>query len=134
MRILTPAEYAIEERLREKLATFPLYKPSDWLSALIKDGSTYIGYGPTPSRSINEGKTMFDLTIKGGVLDIIQFFIQRGRTRQGLGTNLYNRIEEFAWESGIRRIVTSPSGQGNNFWPKMGFKQPVEGKLIEKLL
>lgn len=134
MRIVTPAEYAIEEKLRRGLTTFPLYKPSDWLSAIIKDGKTYIGYGPTPSRSINERKTIFDLTIEGGVLDIVQFFIERGKTRQGLGTDLYGRIEKFAWESGIRRLVTSPSGQGKNFWPEMGFKEPLEGKLIEKLL
>lgn len=134
MRIITPVEYAIEQRLREKIATFPLYKSSDWLSALVGDRKTYIGYGPTPNRSINEGRTIFDLTIEGGVLDIVQFFIEKGRTRQGLGTDLYNRIEGFAWELGIRRLVTSPSGQGIIFWPKMGFKQPLEGKLVEKLL
>ena len=83
MRIVTPAEYAIEQRLRDKLTSFPLYKHSHWILVYLKDNDhKYISYGPHPNRQLNEGKTTFDVEIKIGTVDILSFFIEKGKTRR----------------------------------------------------
>ncbi len=134
MRIVTPAEYSLEMRMRKSLESFPLYRPSHWVLVCIEDSNHIcIGYGPTPNRRINKGETIFDLEIKKRTCDILHFFISGDERRKGYGRRLYQTIEEFARNLGCRRLVTSPSGQGLEFWPKMGFRKPIEGGFQKSL-
>ena len=67
------------------------------------------------------------------ILDILGFEIKEDQRDKGYGRALYLIVEEFARETGYRKVQTSPSGQGVTFWPYMGLTQPCEFG-VEKIL
>lgn len=65
--------------------------------------------------------TLFDV-VPGDYCDIISFKIPEGSRRQGNGRKLYQCIEDLARSYDCKKVVTILSGQGLEFWPKMGLR------------
>ncbi len=59
--------------------------------------------------------------------------IEQDKRKQGYGTRLYLIIEAICKDLGCIRMQTSPSGQGNYFWPRMGFVTPCPVGLEKSL-
>lgn len=106
-------ETILAERLKDHLRKFPLYQESHSVSVVIKDETIYVSYAPTPRSMINLDSTHFDLEIRGEVLDVLGFKIERSERRKGYGTKLQKVVEEFGREIGCKRVVRTPSGQSS---------------------
>ncbi len=127
-------EIEIENMLRIGLGSFPLYEKQHWIQVVVKDESIYISYGLSDNRIGNLCGTRFDLEILGEQCNINSYNIQEGKRRRGYGRELYNLLEMFCKKKfNCRKFVTSASGQGFYFWPKMGFYFK-EGIEVEKVV
>jgi len=80
--------------------------------------SIYFGMGPIAIEmrtgfacQLTEDRTMY----------ILWLGVAPHERRRGIGTSIVNQIIAMALMLGAERLVTTPSGEGIHFWPKMGF-------------
>ncbi len=133
-RIKNAREIEVEEKLRRELSTFPLYHDSHWVGVVERAPEHFcIGYGPTHSRMYNEGKTHFDVEVKGTRGDVLFLTIEEDKRRKGYGKKLYTAIERVLKELGCTVVQTTPSGEGVSFWQKVGFDRSCQVGLEKSI-
>ena len=120
-------------RLCDLLKSYPLYKDGHWVGVVQTERGYSASYWPSHSRSQNKGGTGFDIEIRGQTGDVLDISIKLPWKRQGHGKRLYQIIEEFCKEQGCTEIQTMPSGEGQAFWPALGFNIPCKVGLKKKI-
>ena len=134
---MVETDRGVEIDFRRRLEQHPLYFPCHKVSALRIDNTIQIQYDS--SANVFTGitsfsGTSFDFNLHGSVLDVLHFFVESGFRKKGHGRKFYQIIEDFARDYGCVRAVTFPSGEGREFWPKMGFNRYYSGGMAEKCL
>ncbi len=120
LKVTIPKEnILICNKLEEFLSVFPLSKDSDRIQVITKDDNIYVAYLTDSNSRLKQ--TFFDLQIKDNVCDILGFGITKEYKLKGHGRSLYNVVEKFSSFLNCKSIITVSSGEGNLFWPKMGF-------------
>ena len=105
-----------------RLKQFPLARETDRVQVVIRGDKRHIGYYTSTNTEQREG-THFDITVQGEIGDVLNFDIIGQEKRKGYGTQLYTIIEDCCKALGCKSMQTSASGQGQYFWPKMGFSK-----------
>jgi GNAT superfamily N-acetyltransferase len=132
LRTRTEAERRIAEQLESHLKRLPFAQHNHRIQVFIKGLILHISYLTTPSNS-RQGQTSFDVTIYQDTCDILDFNIEPSQRRKGYGTIMYQALERFAGQYWCKKMITTPSGDGKEFWPKMGFDHPCEVGLEKRL-
>ncbi len=122
----------IESLMRNCLQNFRSYTQTQVVRAKTHGGGTSISYNP-PRLQTRPEAARFDIQLVGNIGYILWVEVAEPLRRQGLGTQIYRSIEKFFNICGCERIITTPSGQGREFWPKMGFC-PINKNEAEKRL
>jgi GNAT superfamily N-acetyltransferase len=110
----------LEKAFRERLKQVGLYHETHELRINPYTDGLYLVYNPLDHRKYDES-TRMQLSIEKERGDIISFHIEPEKRRQGYGRRLVEQIEDFCREQGCTTMQVTPSGQGEFFWPKMGF-------------
>lgn len=58
-----------------------------------------------------------------GTAYVLNFFVNPHHRRRGIGTAFVRLLEQYLWSRpGVTEIALTPSGQGEKFWPMLGYK------------
>jgi GNAT superfamily N-acetyltransferase len=98
------------------------YKDSEYFMLNEKDRAIFISYRTTPlSNPVSSTHFELQLEPNEGICYILGLNIEKSKRKQGIGRSLVRMIERICQDHRINRLVTTPSGQGREFWPKVGF-------------
>ncbi len=116
----------IKRLTRRCLKNYPSYSKEQEVKVAVEKDFVYIGYVTRYDKKFTNSpardSTFFDLNIKGDTCYILDFFIEEKKRRNGCGRKLYGCVEEIAKEFRCRVMNTTPSGEGREFWLRMGFE------------
>lgn len=109
-----------EQAFRAALSPCMFYVPQDEVYACWRPehtGHVLLGY------NVNNKKALaaVSLQLEPPLCYIIRIGVREESRRKGVGRMLYDAVEQFCLQQGITTIETTPSGQGEVFWPAMGF-------------
>ena len=126
-------EQRIAGILEKHLRNFPLAEESHRIQVMNRQNNISVAYLTTKS-NLRFDQRHFDLQIEGSECYIVTFGVDQSRKRQGFGKALYQVVENFTRELGIKKILTDPSGEGKMFWPKMGLEKYDSANSLQKLI
>lgn len=121
----------LESLFRDLLSHFPLYSSHQEVCVSVGRDQLYVRYS-TGNIYVNNQCTRVDVIVKDGVGDIIQLTIEPTRRRQGHGRLLVECVEAFCRREGCTSMQTTPSGQGIDFWPKVGYNETCSVGLLKR--
>ncbi len=132
MRSRNNKESLICDLVYECLEDFSLATGLSTINAHEHSGGISVNYflGGLPT---NRDRTYFELQIVGEECYILGFGVERSKRKQGYGSELFRRVELFCSRYGLRKLITTPSGQGILFWAKMGFEKINEHETAKAI-
>ena len=111
----------IKKLITKYLSEFDFYKDRQPLAVVKNKRGLFISYREKDWNPQTE-QIRFDIQIHDGICDINYLQIKRGLKCRGYGRRLVDVIERFCEEiGGVELMRVTSSGEGDYFWPKMGF-------------
>ena len=131
MNAVKHAPFASDKRILDSiklsLSSVSTYSKDDEMFAFDRDGHVHVGYNTNRPNAAAE----FNLQIDGDICYILSLGVRRDFRRKGIGRKMVAAIRDICREHGVRRLVTTPSGQGMKFWPAVGFRPGAEEHVLE---